>query len=134
MPGEPRTGGAFGDALALDPLLEVMAAAGRHDADACLRHLAEAESHLGPRAHTSRPDIALARDAVADGDWRRVWSSAWAATCGLTWAFPPDPEVCPPAPTDVPITTESSPSSCGVCGHSLDATMRFCPSCGTPTS
>lgn len=119
------------DADALPLLIEVMAAAGRHDGTGCLRLLDEAETHLPPgRQHKSRPDIAAARTAAAAGDWPAVYRLAWSATAGLTWAFPPDLTRCPPMPTEIPFTV---PARCE-CGATPAVGAAFCHGCGTPTS
>lgn len=115
----------FNDAPAQPLLVEVMAAAGRHDGDECLRLLAEAESHLLAGKHKARPDIEAARAAVAERDWRQVHGFAWAATAGLTWAWAPDPAVCPLAPGDTPHATTCA------CGTDFAPQAKFCSTCGT---
>lgn len=117
------------DAEALPDLLAAMAAAARHDAEACAAALDRAEAPLGRGFHRSRRDIEAARDALAHGDWRAVHSLAWSATTGLTWAFPPAPSHCPPAPLDQPLLPEGTP--CPGCGGRTDRLVRWCPTCGT---
>lgn len=114
------------DAAALPVLTAVMEAAGRHDAQTCLRLLDEAEGHLGAGPHKARIDIDRARAAIESSDWLLVWSAAHAATCGLTWAFPPDVSKCPPAPGAEPYGADVT---CG-CGQVSPAYARFCSTCG----
>ena len=113
------------DAPAQPLLIEVMAAAGRHDGDECLRLLAEAESHLPDGQHKARPDIEAARAAVAEKSWKQVHGFAWAATAGLTWAWAPDHDVCPLVPGDTPHA-----STCQ-CGADFAPQAKYCVTCGT---
>ena len=113
------------DADALPLLIDVMAAAGRHDGPECLHLLDEAESHLGPGFHQARDAIDAARRAAHDSQWVAVWRGVLSATRALTWAFPPDPSLCPPMPGDEPYLDEAC-----VCGVAWDPTAAFCSTCG----
>ena len=123
------------DAEALPLLIEAMQAAADQDAPAALEALADADAALTPRRpgaqHKSRADIAAATQAATDAtsveDWQVVWRHAWAATTGLTWAFPPDPAICPPMPRDADDTATAATCACG---QPLPAIARFCPMCG----
>lgn len=119
------------DALAKPPLTEVMAAAGRHDVAECVRLLDEAESHLGAGFHKARIDISSARGKARDRDFAAVWRLAWAATTGLTHAFPTDQGLCPPYPQATPFPVEAP--VCG-CGATLRHDSRFCHACGAPAA
>jgi hypothetical protein len=114
------------DAPVLPLMLDVMAAAGRHDEAECLRLLAGAEALLGNRFHQARQPILAACDRAREHDWAGVWRLAHSATCGLTGPFPPDPAVCPPMPGALPFTD----ATICACGHDLPRGARFCPMCG----
>lgn len=115
------------DAAVLPVLMKVMGAAGRHDRDEALRLLDEAECFLGEGFHQAREGIARARDSARAGEWRAVYRHAYGATCGLTWAFPPSPLVCPPPPEEHPF---AAATGCA-CGVDLPVSARFCAMCGT---
>lgn len=118
------------DAAALPLLLDVMGAAGRHDRDACIERLTQVRSLL-VECGTTKPmaDVDAAMRFTEDEDWVRVWSFAWSATTGLTWAFPPDPSKCPPRPGVEP---HVGGLACDGCRDPLPTGANFCPSCGQP--
>lgn len=127
--GYPEGMAPFSDRDALPALIEVMEAAGFHDLDAVLSALDRAEATLQPGHHKARPDIHAARDAAQAGEWRTCWSRAHQATCGLTWAFPPDITTCPRTPdNDKPFVR----GALCECGQPLLPGVRFCGYCGTP--
>lgn len=114
----------YDDAPAQPLLIEVMAAAGRHDGESCLRLLDEAETYLPPMRHKSRPDIEAARAAVHEQAWRQVHGYAWAATAGLTYAWAPDHAICPLVPGEKPHAPTCE------CGIDFAPQAKFCIACG----
>ncbi|KQP62991.1 hypothetical protein ASF47_18440 [Nocardioides sp. Leaf285] len=117
------------DADALPLLLDTMRAAGYHDADSCLSLLSQVETLLGARRHKAKPDVHKAKERAVAGDFPAVWRYCWAATTGLTWAFPPDPGTCPPVPGATPFGSGCA-DTCR-CGATPPPSARFCPACGT---
>lgn len=120
------------DAAALPLLLEVMRAAGDHDLAAVEAACAEIESLIpgGQRPHKSRPDVEASLAAARAGGWVECWSRAHQATCGLTYAFPPDISLCPAKPGDQP----HSVTQCTACETTLLRGAGFCHHCGTQIS
>lgn len=115
------------DAGAKPLLIEVMAAAGRHDVDECVRLLDEAEVHLGAHFHKARRDISEARGKARDREFGPVWHLAWYATTQLTWAFPTEQDLCPPFPGADPYPVEAPACECGT---TMRPDARFCHACG----
>lgn len=120
------------DSAAMKPLMAIMEAANSHDVDAVNRAADEILTIIATSPnHKARPDVLDAARAAETGNWVLCWNRAYQAMCGLTHAFPPAPERCPPVPdNDTPRTRPH----CGPCDLDLPYDANFCVTCGAPVA
>ena len=118
------------DSGAYPLLMGAMVAASIRDEAALILCLDAAELYLPQgRWHKSRPEMAAARQAAAEGNWDTAWLKCHHALCGLTTMFPPDLTMCPPAPSE-----RNTVEACANCAAELTARSRFCAHCGAPVT
>lgn len=116
------------DAEVRDHLIDVMRAAGTHDAQGASASLQLAAETLQQGQPKVLRSIEHARECLHSEEWTGLYTGAYQAIADLAYVFPPAPETLP-APPEPALRT----GACA-CGTPLVAGSRFCHKCGAPTA